>query len=443
MLQEFWQDANQHKFRRPDTARLIGKEKIYPFRAVILTISRELQIKEKINILHLIGELPLGGAENLLLVLARNIDRTRFNLSFCCLRRGGYIADRLKEEGFKVVCLDNYRMRHFYKKIRNIVGLINAECPDIVQTHLIEANLLGRICALFLRVPVVCKTEHAFLSRLWVNPTFKQRAYLFIDRILDKCSDCIIYVSDAQRRIINMGKYNPLRHIVIYNAFDGKRFSIDKPKEGIRRLYGFSPKDIVIGTVGRLVPHKGHDYLFEAVKKVRKKYDRVKIIVVGSGPEEERLKRSVKTLGIDVLFLSERKDVPELMKAMDIYVQPSFWETFGLTIAEAMSSGLPVVATNVGGIPEVVLDGETGILVKPEDSDAIADALLRLIENPDLAQKMGEKGRDVAFSKFSGQRYAKDMERLYTSLIEERKTRRFQRKESGASATIKGKRWLK
>lgn len=393
----------------------------------------------KVNVLHIIEQLPRGGAENLLLVLARNIDRTRFNLSFYCLRRGGYIADSLKEEGFKVVCLDNYRMRHFYKKIRDIVRLINTECPDIVQTHLIEANLLGRMCALFSRAPVVCKTEHAFLSRLWVNPTLKQRAYLFIDRILDKFSDCIIYVSDAQRRIINRGKYDPLRHIVIHNACDERRFSIDKPRESTRRLYGFSSKDIVIGTVGRLVPHKGHDYLFKAVKKVRKQYDRVKIIVVGNGPEEERLKKSVKALGIDVLFLSERKDVPELMKAMDIFVQPSFWEPFGITIAEAMSSGLPVVATNVGGIPEVVLDGETGILVEPKDSDAIVDALLRLIENPDLAQKMGERGRDVALSKFSGQRYAKDMERLYTYLIEERKPRRFQRKESGAVATINEK----
>ena len=380
------------------------------------------QGNSKINILHIIEQLPIGGgAENLLFVLARNIDRNRFNLIFCCLSGGGYIADRLVNEGFKVYCLENYRIRYFYKKIRGIIILIKAEGVHIVQTHLIEGNLWGRIGAHLSRLPVVCKTEHGILSEWWMNGSVKIRSYLIIDWILDRFSDRIIYVSESQRRIINRRKYNPSKHIVIYNAFDEKHFAINKTRDSIRSLHGFSDQDIVIGIVGRLVPHKGHDYLFKAVKEVKKKHAEVKLLVIGIGPEEVRLKKLAQALDLDVLFLSDRDDIPELMRSMDIYVQPSLREAFGITIAEAMYSGLPVVATNVGGIPEIVKDGETGMLIPPVDSRAISSALLRLIETPALAKTMGERGREIVVSKFSGQRYARNMEKFYTSLIEEQK----------------------
>lgn len=373
--------------------------------------------------MHIIEQLPLGGgAENLLLTLARNIDRSRFNLIFCCLRKGGNVADRLVEEGFEVVWLENYRMRYFYKKIRDIIRVINSENIDIVQTHLIEANLWGRISALLSRKPLICKTEHAILPLLLKNGSFRQKGYLMVNKILDMFSDRIIYVSEGQRKIINKGKCNPYKQIVIHNGVDEKRFSINKTKKYIQNIYGFSDKDIVIGSVGRLVPHKGHSYIFNAVKEVRNKHENVKILIVGHGPEEERLKELGRALELDpIIFSGERDDIPELMRSMDIYVHPAFHEAFGITIVEAMFSELPVIATNSGGIPEVVIDGETGILVPPKDSNPIKNALLKLIENPTLAKSMGEKGREVAASKFSGKRYARDMEKLYTSLIEDRK----------------------
>jgi len=380
----------------------------------------DLQVKERIKILHIIEQLPFGGAENLLLVLARNIDRSRFDLSFCCLSAGGGIADRLREEGFKVVCLENYRMRHFYKKIIDIIRLIKSENVDIVQTHLIEANLWGRIGALLSRVPVVCKTEHAVLSGSWVNGALRNKTYSITDKILDRFSDRIIYVSESQRKIINRDGYNPFKHVVVYNAFDKEHFTLDMSRKDIRSLHGFSDKDIVIGAVGRLVFHKGYDWLFDAVKEVKKKHSGVKMLVVGRGPEEVRLKELACAAGVDTLFLSDRDDVPELMKAMDIYVQPSLREAFGITIAEAMYSGLPVVATNVGGIPEIVIDGETGILIPPIDAGAIAKALIYLIENPHIAKKMGKKGKEVVLSRFTGEVYAKKLEELYISLLTEK-----------------------
>ena len=369
----------------------------------------------KINILHMIEELPFGGAENLLLTLARNIDRSRFNLIFCCLVKGGDIADKLMNEGFKVICLGSYRMRYIYKKIRDIRRLIKAERIDIVQTHLISANLLGRMSAL-MSGAIICKTEHAILPDLWRDPTFKNKAYLITDKLLNRFTDCIIYVSEAQREIIQSDGHKLPKHIVIYNGFDEKHFTISKTRESIRKFYRFSENDIIIGIVGRLVQQKGHKYLFEAVKKVEEKYSGIKLLVVGNGPEESQLKELARSLGLEAVFLSGRYDIPELMKSMDIYVQSSRSESFGISILEAMFSGLPVVATNRGGIPELVRDGETGILLPSQNPELISEAIIRLIENRRLAKSMGVRGRGVATSQFSGQRFARDMENLYASL---------------------------
>ncbi|MBI3596517.1 MAG: glycosyltransferase [Nitrospirae bacterium] len=372
----------------------------------------EFSIKRKINVLHVIERLPLdGGAENLLLVLAKNIDRSKFNLIFCCFIDGGYVAERLVDEGFKVVCLGNHRKRYFYKKIIELVRLMKADKIDIVHTHLILANMWGAVGAYMSKVPVICKTEHGIMTDLRTN----------CNRILDKFYSRIIYVSKSQREIFKGETYDPLKHVVIYNAFNEDHFAINKPRENIRSLYGFSNDDIVVGIVGRLVLQKGHDYLFIACKEIKNIYRGIKMLIVGSGSEEIRLKELARVFGLDALFLSGRNDIPELMRSMDIYVQPSLEEPFGIAIVEAMYSGLPVIATGVGGIPEIIKDGETGILVPPQDSKALANALLSLIENPGLARTMGERGREVAASRFSGRRYAMDMERLYSSLVEGRR----------------------
>ena len=374
----------------------------------------------KINILHIIEQLPLGGgAENLLWTLGRNISRNKFNLIFCCLNNDGYIVDRLKDKGFKVVFFGHYRLRHFHKKIIDVMRLIRTEKVDIVHTHLLLANKWGRMFALLSNQPKICKSEHATFLEFWKNGTTRsRRLYLILDDILDRFTDCIICVSNAQREIMTGRKSNPDKYVVIHNAFDEKRFLINNDKTSIRNTYGFSDQDIVIGTVGRLFFSKGHNIFLKAVKEISETYLEIKVLIIGNGPEEAKLKKLAETLGLEVLFLSNRDDVPQLMRAMDIYVQSSFHEAFGITIAEAMFSGLPVVATNVGGIPEVVKDGETGILVPPRDSKALSKAITTLIENPEMAKSMGEKGRAVAASKFTGERYARDMEKLYASLME-------------------------
>lgn len=378
-------------------------------------------MKRKINILHIIDQLPIGGAENLLLTLARNINKDRFNLIIGCLNKEGYIAERIKEEGSKVICLEVPRFRYSYKKVFHLIKILKSERIDIVHTHLYQADFWGRLISFFVRVPIVCRTEHGNGNSFKNKPLlYRMAEYLGINRILDNISDAVIYVSETQKKdFVKIGR-STNRGFVIYNAIDERLFLTSKSKEYIRACNGFSSSDILIGIIARLTAYKGHKFLFEAMEEVSRKCANVKLLVIGSGDEEHNLRELVckLTLKKNVLFLGLRKDIPELMKAMDIFVQPSLLEQFGITIAEAMFSGLPVVATNTGGIPEVVKDGETGILVPPRSSEALAEALLRLIQNTKLSKNMGEKGREIAIAKFTGHRYARDIEKLYVSLME-------------------------
>lgn len=379
----------------------------------------------KINLLHIIGQLPLGGAENLLLTLARNIDRDKFNLIIVCLNDEGYIAERIKEEGFNVICMGQSRNTH--EKLFRLMKLIKFEKIDIVHTHLYQADFWGRLISFFMKV-IVCRTEHGNIDSFKNKPFYcRASEYLGINKILDNISHAVIYISEAQKKDFSKIRNTNGRPIV-YNAFDERGFFESKNKEYVRAYEGFSPNDILIGAVSRLTVHKGHEFLFRAMKEVTKKQKHIcaKLLVIGSGDEEHNLKELAYKLNLEknILFFGVRKNIPDLMKAMDIFVHPSLFEPFGITIVEAMYSGLPVVATNVGGIPEIVKDGETGLLVSPRDYGALADALLRLIEDPAMARSMGENGRAEALLRFSGRRYAGDLERLYFSLIEGRRSLR-------------------
>ncbi|MFC1678607.1 glycosyltransferase [Elusimicrobiota bacterium] len=376
----------------------------------------------RINVLHIIDQLPIGGAENLLLTLARNIDRAKFHLIVCCLSREDYVAERIRECGIKVVCLRVPRIRYSYRKITALMKLLASERIDVVHTHLFQADFWGRLIAFLAKVPIVCRTEHGHATSHKNKPfPYRLMRCLGIAALLDKRSDAVVYISESQRRDFGGSLQNNDNRHLIYNALDESLFVAPPDKDAIRGSNGFSRNDIIIGTTSRLVKHKGHKFLFEAVKAVVKRFPNVKLWVIGSGTEETALRRLSSELKMDkhIVFMGLRNDVPRLMKAMDVFVQPALDEPFGITIVEAMFSGLPVIATNVGGIPEIVENGETGILVPPADSVGLADAVIALIADPGLAERFAERGREVAAARFTGRTFSREIEKLYLSLIAE------------------------
>jgi len=182
---------------------------------------------------------------------------------------------------------------------------------------------------------------------------------------------------------------------------------------------GLHRNDFVIGSVGRIAPIKGHKYLIQAAEKVIKEVANAKFLIVGDGPIRDEMEELSVRLGLDerVIFTGMREDVPEVLSIMDVFVLPSINEGMGRALVEAMAMGLPCVASSVGGVPEVVTDGETGLLVPAEDPSALAEAIIRLAKDKKLAQKIAKAGQRKARSDFGAKTMVDRISAVYRNFI--------------------------
>ncbi|MFC1709909.1 glycosyltransferase [Candidatus Omnitrophota bacterium] len=350
-------------------------------------------MNNKINVLHIIWSLGLGGAERALIYLAKGLDRERFNVIVCCLNDKGVFARELEEEGIEVVPL-NKRGKFDASVIFKLVSVIKRYRVDIVHTHMWGGNLWGRIAAKLANVPVVIATEQNV-------DAWKNSFYLFLDRVLSRCSDKIIAVSkNVAEFYANVAGIEPNRIKVIFNPVDLKKYEFPFSKEKEFALK--NNREITLGVIGRLVPQKGHRYFLLAVKELLKEH-KVKGLIVGAGPLDEQLKEYSQELGLNgnVVFTGIRQDISDLLKSIDILVLPSLREGLPLVALEAMASGVPVVATKVGGSPEAVIDKQTGILIEPKQHLAIKDAISNLINDKELAKELIRNARKRAEENFS------------------------------------------
>ena len=232
--------------------------------------------------------------------------------------------------------------------------------------------------------------------------------------------DKIVTVSkNLKNRLINEIKIKPEKIIHIPNGVDTNKFNIYR-KEFTRKKFGFKKEDFIIGIVARLDPIKNHKTLFFAFKEIVKNYPQVKLIIVGDGSLREELKEKSYQLGIKnkVIFMGERDNVSEILKTFDIFVLPSLNEGMSNTILEAMATGIPVIASNVGGNPELVIDGRTGFLFSPNDVESLVQKIKTYILHPELKQKHGYNARKRVEEKFSLDQMVRRYEELYLELVE-------------------------
>lgn len=361
----------------------------------------------RVNILYIIWSLGLGGAERVVINLAKGLDKARFNPMVCCLNEAGEFAAELESAGIKVIALHK-KSKADITVIAKLITVITENNIQIVHTHLWGANFWGRIAAKFAKVPVIIATEHNV--DIW-----KSGLNFILDRLLARISDKIIAVSQSVKGFyikqgIPAGKIE-----VIYNGI-----SLD-PRCSIldaRKSFGLSDGESLLAVVGRLVEQKGHRYLFEALSMLNGRR-KVKLLVIGDGPEQQRLADSVQRLGLGakIIFTGLRKDVREFIRGIDILVLPSLREGLPVAALEAMAAGKPVIATNVGGTPELISDGETGLLVKPADPLALSGALEKLLSDRQLAQTMGERGRKRVENYFSLAKMINETEKLYEECL--------------------------
>lgn len=374
----------------------------------------------KIRILHVVPSFNMGGMENGVVNLINNTDPHIFDHEICCITTSGNAESRLKLD------VPIYEMHkrdgNDWRLIPRLVKVMKKRWPDIVHTRNWGA-IDGVLAAKIVGVPLVIHGEHGWNVG---DPTGRNTKRRIARKLLSCMVNRFVAVSeDINKWMINSIGINRSRINKVVNGVDTNKFC-PQNKENARRALGASKSDFIIGTVGRLDPIKNQHLLLHASARLNKTRKNLRLVLIGDGPNRHRLESIKDTLPCRdrIEFFGERDDVHKILPILDVFVLPSANEGISNTILEAMSTGLPVIATNVGGNPELVRHGHTGLLVPPGDQDAIVDALNLYIEqNPHTIGVHGQNARERAVREFSLNRMIKQYETLYRSLYFHRQER--------------------
>jgi glycosyltransferase involved in cell wall biosynthesis len=358
----------------------------------------------------------MGGAEKVAYEFARRLDPVRFRSYLCTTRRPEPYRRELAESerielerlGVKVLCLDRVSSSSVFPWTR-LYRMMVRERIDVLHAHMPRASVPGAVLARLAQVPVVVSHEHG--SRLEgkiIRP--------FLDRqIVGRMSTTILAVSAWDRRQLIEREGIPAERIdVLPNAIP------PPPEESAASLedLGVPPGTPLIGAIGRLYEVKGYDYLIRAVALLKARGRPVYCVIAGIGPEEQRLRDLIAELGVsgEVGLIGRRDDVPSVVRALDVAVMCSRWEGSPLAVIEYMALAAPIVATRVGGIPELIEDGVHGLLVTPEDPGALADGIQRLLDDRALAARLGSAARERQRTEYDLDVTVAKLERMYLEL---------------------------
>lgn len=371
----------------------------------------------RINLLHLITVLEPAGAEKLLVDITRKLDKSKFNLTVAYIYGPGTLAKEIRKVKVGVVDLSRKGKLDPLLLIR-LVLLLRRKKIRILHTHLLHASIVGRIAAKLAGITNIITTRHY---------SYYHKEKSLVSRIERKTaifnSDFIAISSDVKKYMRGKEKYRSEKIVVLHNAVDLSLFN------SVDRLGISKPQDdLVVGSIGRLHPSKGYETLLRSMSYVIEKLPTVKLVIIGTGREKNNLEKLSAQLGVfdNVTFLGRKQplEIPGLLKTFNLFVLASNWEGFGLAVVEAMASGLPVVATNVGGLPEIVEDGQTGFLVPSRKPRVLAEKIIHLLQNPDLCLKMGKQGRRRVESLFSLDGMIKELEYLYLDMLKREMNRK-------------------
>lgn len=379
------------------------------------------------RILYLIETLGHGGAEHQLVATLKLLDRNRFEPVVCFFRAPDYLAAELTASGIQVLGLEVPKgKQHWPRLAARIRGLARELSVDLIHTSLLEADIVGGLAGRLASVPVVstlCNIAGDPI-RLADNPRNSWLKFAAMNQIwggaLRAFHTHSIAISDAVRAsAITSFRMKRERITVIYRGLEPTRPAPSLPRADARRRLGFDDASPLFLSIGRLAPQKGHKHLIAALPTVVRQFPKTKLAIVGEGWLRSNLEAQVASLGLtrNVVFLGKRTDIPELFAACDAFVFPSLFEGLGVSLLEASYAGCACLSTNTGPIPEVVRDGETGLLVPPADSQALASALLRLANDPELVRRLGFAARESALQRFMLPDKVTELEALYSRLL--------------------------
>jgi glycosyltransferase involved in cell wall biosynthesis len=370
----------------------------------------------RIKVLHIIGGGEFGGAEQHLLTLIKHLNISEFEVHIACLFSEP-LASLVKNEGFPVhIFTMNSKLD--LKPITQLASLIKREGFHIVHTHGVRANLIGRLAAKKAGTGIVVTTVHSVLA-------FDYKHWLdrWLNRLSEKLTGGITvrYITVCEvlaGHLIREGI--PVDRIVtIHNGLEINKYNPDNT-DGlkVRQEYGIAENAKVIGIVARLHHVKGHLFLLQALARTVKDFPSLVLLIVGTGPDKPELETMTQKLGLEgnVIFTGFRKDIPDVISVLDFLVLPSLSEGLSLTIMEGMAMQKPVLATAVGGTPEIITSGIDGLLVASADTNALAEGMCHLLRDQKKVREMGLAARKIVEARFSAELMAEKTAAVYRDL---------------------------
>jgi len=377
-----------------------------------------------IKILH-IHTLPVISGSGINTFLSMNLmDRSIFKPELACAP-GGKLIDLVREHGMEVnLFRDLVQPIHPLKDCLALIKLtsfLKKRKYTIVHTHNSKAGFIGRLAAKLAGVPIIIHTVHGF-SFHDQEPLCRQILFKNLERMAHHWCDRMIFISQPLIDWALREQIAPKNKMTkIYSGIDLDKFKplSEIKKTQIKKNWGIAQDEVVIGIVSKLWEGKGHGILIKAFKKIREELKNVKLVIVGEGYLQKDLQNLTNSFGLKnhVIFTGFQMDVSEISAIFDVAVLPSFFEGMGRVLLEAMAQGKPVVASNVGGIPDLVKDGVNGLLITPGNVQELAYTVTKLLMNKSLASKLAKEGKKMTTERFSAKVMGDDITKLYMKCL--------------------------
>jgi glycosyltransferase involved in cell wall biosynthesis len=369
--------------------------------------------REKIRVVELLATGTNGGAQEHVYNLVTRIDRSRYDVSVLSLTPGSAVR-RIERAGIPTCVIE---AGSDAEAIEAVAATLGASGADVVHNHMYHAEVIGtqaawRVAELGGRRPLVVGTVHSSRIRSDEDRDLVRSLTPRMDHLIAVSQAIVAKIRDEGRDLAPVS--------LIYNGVDLERYSHQEPCCTLHEEYGMPADAPIVGVVARLEPEKGHPTLLDAWPLVRREVPGACLLVVGEGSRLEELQAQAASLGIagSVVFTGRREDVPAVTAALDVAVLPSYREAQGLSILEAMALGRPVVASNVGGIPEMIEDGFTGILVPSHDPGALAAGIVRFLTDHPYADTVARAAKEMVHERFCVELMVRAIETVYDQSLE-------------------------
>jgi glycosyltransferase involved in cell wall biosynthesis len=405
----------------------------------------------KVRVLHVITRMIRGGAQENTLATVRGLLKKGYEITLVTGPTWGNEGELISEalqEGMEVVVIPEL-VRELNPVKDGIVGmkllsLLAKRRYDIVHTHTSKVGFLGRLAAHYRKVPVVIHAPHGHVFHSYFSRPV-EAFFLFLERQAAKWCDRLVALTEGEREEhLKLGVGNPSQWVTIPSGVSEERFKemSSERQQALRGPLGIPPKRKIVGFIGRLAPVKGAHYLLQAIPRIRQRIPETHFLFVGDGDERPALESKVREANLEeyVTFAGHQEDVSDFLALLDILVVPSLNEGMGRVIAEGGLLGKPVIGARVGGIPDLIKDNETGLLVNPRSAEEIADAVIRLLENPELGRRLGERLQEKVHEGFTERQMIEKIDHLYQQLLMPKEDQREESKSLDRETALSGAR---